>query len=112
MPESSLPDPIQKEILNVAEAAAYLGVSTRTFHKVLHQGEMPGRKVGREWKFSRRALEQWIAGGRSRDFLDGEDRVEEAAEEGGRAAPPPPSPRATPSPRAGRPRRAFDVDDD
>lgn len=76
MPTSELPDPIQKEILNLDEAAAYLGVSTKTFTKVLHEGEMPGRKVGREWKFSRRALEAWIANARSRDFLDREESVE------------------------------------
>jgi len=86
VPASELPDPIQKEILNLDEAAAYFGVSTKTFMKVLHEGEMPGRKVGREWKFSRKALEAWIAGGRSRDFLDREDRVEE---EPGAAAPAP-----------------------
>ena len=82
MPTSELPDPIHKEILNVDEAAAYLGVSTKTFHKVLHEGEMPGRKVGREWKFSRKALETWIANSRSRDFLDTEDRSERVEGEG------------------------------
>src|SRR5262245_38657983 len=45
-----------KEILNIEEASAFLGVSTKTFQKVLREGEMPGRKVGREWKFWRRAL--------------------------------------------------------
>ncbi len=76
MPASELPDP-QREILNIDEAAAYLGVSTKTFQRVLRAGEMPGRKVGREWKFSRRALEGWIGKSLSRDFLDLEDRVEE-----------------------------------
>lgn len=67
-----------REILNVEEAAAYLGVSTKTFQKVLREGEMPGRKVGREWKFSRRALEAWIGAGRSRDFLDLDDGAADA----------------------------------
>ena len=86
MPTSELPDPIQKEILNVDEAAAYLGVSTKTFQKVLHEGEMPGRKVGREWKFSRRALEEWIGKSRSRDHLDLDDVVEEPAAGAGKDA--------------------------
>ncbi|MBM4015232.1 MAG: helix-turn-helix domain-containing protein [Planctomycetes bacterium] len=83
MPASDLPDP-QREILNLDEAAAYLGVSTKTFQKVLREGEMPGRKVGREWKFSRKALEAWIGAGRSKDFLDREDE-EAAAADGARA---------------------------
>lgn len=68
-----------KEILNIEEASAFLGVSTKTFQKVLREGEMPGRKVGREWKFWRRALAEWVGRGRSRDFLDSSDREESAA---------------------------------
>lgn len=66
-----------REILNIEEAAALLGVSIKTFNKVLHSEDMPARKIGREWKFSRRALIEWVGNGRSRDFYkDGEiDRV-------------------------------------
>lgn len=63
------PEPT-REILNIEEAALLLGVSTKTFAKVLREGEIPGRKIGREWKFSRRALIDWVASGRSADFLD------------------------------------------
>jgi excisionase family DNA binding protein len=63
----------KKEILNIEEASAFLGVSTKTFQKVLREGDMPGRKVGREWKFWRRALAEWVGRGRSRDFLDSGD---------------------------------------
>ena len=57
-----------REILNIEEAAALLGVSIKTFNKVLHSEEMPARKIGREWKFSRKALINWVGSGRSRDF--------------------------------------------
>ena len=57
-----------REILNVEEAAALLGVSIKTFNKVLHAQDLPARKIGREWKFSRRALIDWVGSGRSRDF--------------------------------------------
>ena len=70
-----------KEILNIEEASAFLGVSTKTFQKVLREGDMPGRKVGREWKFWRRALAEWVGRGRSRDFLDSSDRDEANARE-------------------------------
>jgi excisionase family DNA binding protein len=58
------------EIMNLQEAAAYLGVSTKTFQKVLREGDVPGRKVGREWKFSRRALSAWVGRGLSAEYLD------------------------------------------
>jgi excisionase family DNA binding protein len=57
-----------REILNIEEAAALLGVSIKTFNKVLHTEEMPARKIGREWKFSRRALINWVGNGNSREF--------------------------------------------
>ena len=80
------PEPmLDREILNIDGAAALLGVSIKTFSKVLREGEVPGRKVGREWKFSRTALIEWVGSSRSRAFL-------EAAEE-------PPARRALPRAR-------------
>lgn len=62
---SASPD---REILNIEEAASLLGVSVKTFNKVLHSESLPARKIGREWKFSRRALIDWVGSGRSDDF--------------------------------------------
>jgi excisionase family DNA binding protein len=59
-----------KDILNLEEAASLLGISLKTFQKVLREGDIPGRKIGREWKFSRRALIDWVGSSRSRDFRD------------------------------------------
>ena len=57
-----------REILTIDEAAELLGVSVKTFNKVLHTQSIPARKVGREWKFSRRALIDWVGSGRSDEF--------------------------------------------
>ncbi len=62
-----------REILNIEEAAALLGVSIKTFNKVLHSEDMPARKIGREWKFSRRALIDWVGSGQNRDFYKESD---------------------------------------
>jgi excisionase family DNA binding protein len=64
MSESERP----KDVLTIEEAAELLGVSVKTFNKVLHSENIPGRKIGREWKFSRQALIAWIGAGRSDDF--------------------------------------------
>ena len=67
-----------RDILNIEEAAALLGVSIKTFNKVLHAEDMPARKIGREWKFSRQALIEWVGAGRSRDFYrEGASEAEE-----------------------------------
>ena len=57
-----------REILNLEEAARFLGVSVKTFNKVLHSEELPARKIGREWKFSRQALIAWVGRGSSQDY--------------------------------------------
>lgn len=57
-----------RDILNIEEAAELLGVSIKTFNKVLHSESIPARKIGREWKFSRRALIDWVGAGQSDDF--------------------------------------------
>jgi excisionase family DNA binding protein len=70
---------LDRDILNIDEAAALLGVSVKTFNKVLHSEDLPARKIGREWKFSRRALIEWVGNGRSRAFYrDGTDGTEDA----------------------------------
>ncbi len=66
-----------RDILNIDEAAELLGVSIKTFNKVLHHENMPARKIGREWKFSRRALIDWVGNGRSQDFYKDSDAREE-----------------------------------
>ena len=59
---------VPRDILNIDEAAELLGVSVKTFNKVLHTENLPARKIGREWKFSRRALIEWVGRGKSGDF--------------------------------------------
>ncbi len=65
-----MPAPENREILNIEEAAALLGVSVKTFNKVLHSERIPARKIGREWKFSRQALIDWVGSGDSSTFYN------------------------------------------
>jgi len=74
-----------RDILNIDEAAALLGVSVKTFNKVLHTQSIPARKVGREWKFSRQALIAWVGSGKSEQFYRDSDNGElEGVEKGTR----------------------------
>jgi excisionase family DNA binding protein len=69
-------DVSNRDILNIDEAAELLGVSVKTFNKVLHSQSMPARKIGREWKFSRQALIEWVGSGRSEQFYRDNDVAE------------------------------------
>ena len=70
-----MPDPENKDILNIEEAAALLGVSIKTFNKVLHAERIPARKIGREWKFSRQALIDWVGSGIAQVFTSRRKRA-------------------------------------
>ncbi len=81
-------DGAERDILNIEQAAELIGVSVKTFNKVLHSESIPGRKIGREWKFSRRALVEWIGNGRSDQFYrEGKNgQPAERGDEGGERA--------------------------
>lgn len=51
-----------KPVYNVEEAAEFLGVSTWTVREQARGGRLPANKVGREWRFSREALEEYLRG--------------------------------------------------
>ena len=53
----------EDDVLTSAEAAAFLRVGNRTVLDEAKRGRLPGRRVGKEWRFSRRVLEQWLASG-------------------------------------------------
>lgn len=52
-------------ILNVEGAVEFLGVSEKTLIKLLREEHIPARKIGREWRFSKAALIEWLATGDS-----------------------------------------------
>lgn len=49
------------EILDVDGAATVLGVSRGTIYRLARKGSLPGTRVGREWRFSRKNLIRWVS---------------------------------------------------
>ncbi len=47
---------VEREILTVDGAAELLGVSAYTIREMAKRGDIPARKVGKGWRFSREAL--------------------------------------------------------
>jgi excisionase family DNA binding protein len=68
---------MEKEILNMDEAAELFGVSVKTFIKLLKEEKVPGRKIGREWRFSRKALIEWLSSGDSQAYSASEGDTKE-----------------------------------
>jgi len=50
-------------VLRLKEAAGYVRVSEKTLRELAKLGRVPCQRVGREWRFLRRALDDWLAGG-------------------------------------------------
>ncbi len=48
------------EVLTLEELAAYLKVSETTAYTLVRSGEIPGRKVGREWRFLKARVTHWL----------------------------------------------------
>lgn len=48
------------EVLTLEELAAYLKVSETTAYSLVRTGDIPGRKVGREWRFLRERVVNWL----------------------------------------------------
>ncbi len=50
------------EVLTSAQLASLLQVGEKTVRDLARHGELPGRKIGRDWRFSRSAILDWLAG--------------------------------------------------
>ncbi|MDU3722938.1 MAG: helix-turn-helix domain-containing protein, partial [Clostridium celatum] len=51
---------VNKEILNLQEVCELLNVSEKTMIKLLKEENIPARKIGREWRFSKQAVINWL----------------------------------------------------
>jgi excisionase family DNA binding protein len=50
----------KSELMTVTETCRYLKVTPRTLYRYLHSRQIPAFKLGKEWRFVRSDLEQWI----------------------------------------------------
>ena len=52
-----------REVLDLDSAAEFLGIKTRTLAELVRSGHVPAAKVGRQWRFLRSQLTDWLAQG-------------------------------------------------
>jgi len=48
------------DIFTVSEAAAYLKLPVSTIYRLAERRQLPAHKVGRQWRFSRPTIDQWL----------------------------------------------------
>ena len=51
----------EPDVLTVEQLAQLLQVDEKTVRSLAAKGDLPGRKVGRHWRFSRHAVLEWLA---------------------------------------------------
>jgi len=53
-------DAIPSRIMTTAEVARYLRIDRSTLYKMVGKGQIPGFKVGSDYRFDRDEIDRWI----------------------------------------------------
>jgi excisionase family DNA binding protein len=56
--------------LSVDEIADHLGIKRDTVYRWISERHMPGHKIGRLWKFSKKEVDEWVKSGAAGDKGD------------------------------------------
>ncbi len=51
--------PVSAKVMTVNELSDYLRVHRSTIYRLLKKGEIPGFKIGSDWRFNVEAIDQW-----------------------------------------------------
>lgn len=54
-------EPLDGDVLDAQHVAAFLGAHVETLRRLARRGAIPAFKVGKDWRFSRKALDHWIS---------------------------------------------------
>ena len=62
-------------VMTIDELSDYLRISRSTLYKLAQEGRVPCMKVGRHWRFRKRAIDRWLEqGGASAEMTtDGDE---------------------------------------
>jgi excisionase family DNA binding protein len=62
------------DVLTIRELAIYLKIPKSTLYKLAREGKIPSQKIGRRWRFLKRAIERWLERTEEADHGSGGDR--------------------------------------
>jgi excisionase family DNA binding protein len=52
--------PGNEEVLTIKEASGYLKIAEKTLYRFIREQNIPAFKLGREWRFKKSLLDEWI----------------------------------------------------
>jgi excisionase family DNA binding protein len=64
-----------REVMNIREAAQYLGISADTLYKYVSEENIPAFKLGNRWKFKKTILDAWMERQSLGDSRNGKKRA-------------------------------------
>ena len=53
---------LESPVLTLQECSQYLKIAESTIYVLARNGKIPCQKVGRNWRFSKDALDKWLSG--------------------------------------------------
>jgi len=56
-------EPMAEEIMTIEECAKYLKTSVSTIYRLAQQGKIPATKVGNQWRFQKKKIDEWLEKG-------------------------------------------------
>ena len=51
------------DVMTLNELAEYLRIPRSTAYKLVQEGRIPGQKAGRQWRFHRQVVDEWLRKG-------------------------------------------------
>ncbi len=74
------------EVMTLEEVAKYLRVTKTTIYRLLRRGKIPAGKVGRQWRFDKTSIDEWLHQTSAKRFanilvIDDEETVRSLFEE-------------------------------
>jgi len=50
----------QDQVMTLEELSHYLKLPKSTVYKLVQEGRIPGQKLGKQWRFGKQAIDQWL----------------------------------------------------
>ncbi|MEW6137998.1 MAG: helix-turn-helix domain-containing protein [Thermodesulfobacteriota bacterium] len=48
------------DVLTIDELSVYLKIPKSTLYKLVREGKVPSQKIGRHWRFGKKAIDRWL----------------------------------------------------
>lgn len=62
---ANMSDLINENYISIEDAALFLNIKSVTLRKWIKDKNVPAHKIGKQWKFKRSELEEWVKSGKS-----------------------------------------------